>query len=160
MTARHAGPLALALALGLLVGCGGGDAPQASVPSFCTKVAPLADLGGQLASPEADLAALATQVRDLAAVAPPEIRPSVETIANAVTTFADAVKASGASGDEALAAGSAAIAGETAKLNQASQAVEDYTARECGIDLTPGDSDTEVDSSSVDETTGDGTGGG
>lgn len=138
MTTRRTGTLALAagLALAALAGCGSDETVQGT-DVFCEQISPLTNLGRQLESPEADLNQLASDVTSLVSVSPTAVRPSVETIAGALTTVASAAEDSGEEGAAALAAGFAAIEGDREALERASEVVEGYTARECGIDLTP-----------------------
>lgn len=149
-----------ALSLGILVlsvlsvGCGGEEAqPEPGVDAFCERIAPLASLSGDLESDDPDLGGLARDVADAAAVAPPAVQPSIETIASALRTMTEAAAASGEQGQAALAAAFAAIEGERAALERASDVVEGYAARECGVDLTPGDTDGAGADDTPDDTT-------
>lgn len=137
MTTRRTGALTLAAALALtaLAGCGS-DEPEGGTNAFCEQIAPLTNLGQQLESPDADLNQLSSDLTSLVDVAPTAVRPSVETIAGALTTMASAAEASGEEGAAALAAGFAAIEGDRGSLERASEVVEGYTQRECGLDLT------------------------
>ena len=139
---RRWGPLATAsLGLTLVVGAVGcsGEAsqPEASVDAFCERIAPLANLANDLESGDPDLGRLADDVGDAAAVAPTAVRPSVEAIADALATMTEAAASSGEEGQAALAAAFSAIEGERAALERASDVVEGYAERECGVDLTP-----------------------
>lgn len=138
MTTRRTGALTLAAALAItaLAGCGS-DEPEGGTNAFCEQIAPLTNLGQQLESPDADLNQLSSDVTSLVDVAPTAVRPSVETIAGALTTMASAAEASGEEGAAALAAGFAAIEGDRESLERASEVVEGFTERECGLDLTP-----------------------
>jgi len=133
---------ALALAIGIvtpgLSACGG-ESAEPGVDAFCTQIEPLTNLGSQLAADDDDLAGLAEQLEDLVAVAPVAVEPSVRTIADAVATMASAAEASGEQGPAALAAAFAAIEAQQAELERASEVVEGFALRECGIDLTPDD---------------------
>lgn len=137
------------LVLAFLAGCGGeatsdsgssssssGDASSPAVEAFCERLAPLADLGGQLQLPDVDLADLADQLGELAAGAPTAVKPSVDTIAAALATMASAAEASGEEGAAANAAAFAAIEGEIEALDRASSTVEGYASRECGFNLS------------------------
>lgn len=135
-------PLAATLGVALIVaaGCGGEEAqPEPGVDAFCERIAPLANLASDLESGDPDLEGLADDVRDAAAVAPAAVQPSIETIASALTTMNEAASASGEEGQAALAAAFSAIEGERAALERASDVVEGYAERECGVDLTPED---------------------
>jgi len=124
----------------LVVGCSGDEAqPEPGVDAFCARIAPLADLDGELGSGDPDLVQLAGDVGEALVVAPRAVQPSLEMIADALTTMVDAAAASGEEGQAALAAAFAAIEGDRAALERASALVEDYAGRECGVDLTPGD---------------------
>ena len=138
MSTRRTATLSLVagLAIAAFAGCGS-DEPETGTDAFCEQVAPLANLGRQLESPEADLDRLSGDVNNLVTVSPIAVRPSVETIAGALATMVSAAEASGEEGSAALAAGFAAIEGERGALERASEVVESYTERECGIDLTP-----------------------
>ena len=140
-----------ALTLSLLVGCSSDEQSASSPDVFCEQLAPLADLGGQLQTTDADLAGLAQQVNGLVAVAPVAVRPSVETIASALATMASAAEASGEEGPAALAAAFAAIEGDREALERASEVVEGYANRECGFNLSP-DSSEVTDPTSTDTT--------
>lgn len=124
----------LAVAAGLLAGCGSQET-TASPEAYCERIAPLARLGDLLVAEGTDLAALAAQISDVAAVAPSEVRPAVEEIAASVQTMADAAEANGGEGPAAIDAAFAAIADQSEQLSAASTTVDDYTLQTCGIDL-------------------------
>ena len=132
-----------AVSIGCLLvaaGCGSDqEQPEPGVDAFCERIAPLASLASNLESADPDLDGLTEDVRNAAAVAPPAVQPSIETIASALATMSQAAAASGEEGQAALAAAFAAIEGEREALERASDVVEGYAERECGVDLSPGD---------------------
>lgn len=104
---------------------------------FCTTLAGLGDLDGEIASGPDGLAAAAAQLDRLGDVAPPEVAPAVEVLAAGVAEMANAADAARSGGTPAaLDAAARAIEDQVGELEAASAELTAFAQDRCGLTLT------------------------
>jgi hypothetical protein len=119
------------------VGCSG-SSDEGDPQAFCGQLASMGNLGQTVTGDPDDLRSAAAQMQDLAEVAPPEVRSSVEVVVAALETMASAAESSGPAGgageddDAALEAAVRALQPDLELIEQASADIEVYATITCG----------------------------
>ena len=118
-----------------------GDRNEPTAEGFCAQIATMEELPETITGDPAAFQSAAAAMDSLAAASPPEVRPSVDVLRQALTTMATAASAEDGNAtsenldQRRLEAAITSVAADQTALEAASAEVEAYTSQTCGVSL-------------------------